>query len=78
MMGWQWHQLAIDSSLRYRRYINHLLTYLLIYKSFAPRSRQITMPVAHQSVFTAQMPFLAPNEQRQSTEGITTTQLTSN
>ena len=34
----------------------------------APRSRQITMPVPHCSVFTGQMPFLPPNQQRQSTE----------
>jgi len=35
----------------------------------APRSRQITMPAPHHSVFTGRMPFLPPNEQRQSTEG---------
>jgi len=35
----------------------------------APRSRQITMPVSHHSVFTGRMPFLPPNQQRQSTEG---------
>jgi len=40
-----------------------------ICKSFAPRSRQITMPVPHHSVFTGQMSFLPPNQQRQSTEG---------
>jgi len=40
-----------------------------ICKSFAPRSRQITMPVPHQSVFTGWMPILPPNQQRQSTEG---------
>jgi len=28
------------------------------------------MPVPHHSVFTGQMPFLLPNQQRQSTEGI--------
>jgi len=38
-------------------------------KSFAPHSRQITMPVLHHSVFTGWMPFLPPNQQRQSTEG---------
>jgi len=27
------------------------------------------MPVPHHSVFTDQMPFLPPNQQRQSTEG---------
>jgi len=39
-----------------------LLTWT-IRKSFAPRSRQITMPVPHHSVFTGQMPFLLPNQQ---------------
>jgi len=34
-------------------------------KSFAPHSRQITMPVPHHSDFTGQMPFLSPNQQRQ-------------
>ena len=33
----------------------------------APRSRQITMPAPHHSVFTGRMPFLPPNQQRQST-----------
>jgi len=33
----------------------------------APRSRQITMPTPHHSVFTGQMPFPPPNQQRQST-----------
>jgi len=41
----------------------------IIYKPFAPRSRQITMPVPQHSVFTGRMPFLPPNQQRQSTEG---------
>ena len=40
-----------------------------ICKSFAPRSRQITMPVPHHSVFTGWMLFLPPNQQCQSTEG---------
>jgi len=35
----------------------------------APRSRQITMPAPHHSVFTGRMPFLPPNRQHQSTEG---------
>jgi len=35
----------------------------------APRSRQITTPAPHHSVFTGRMPFLPPNQQRQSTEG---------
>jgi len=36
----------------------------------APRSRQTTTPVPHHSVFTGRIPFLPPNQQRQSTEGI--------
>ena len=40
----------------------------------APRSRQITMPAPHCSVFfTGRMPFLPPNQQRQSTEDKTMT-----
>ena len=36
----------------------------------APHSILITMPLDHQSVFfTSRMPFLPPNQQRQSTEG---------
>jgi len=36
----------------------------------ASRFRQITMPATHRSVFfTGRMPFLPPNQQRQSTEG---------
>ena len=38
----------------------------------APRSRQITTPSPHHSVFTGRMPFLPPNQQRQSTEAIGT------
>ena len=34
----------------------------------APRCRQITTPAPHHSVFTDRMPFLPPNQQRQSTE----------
>ena len=37
----------------------------------APYCRQITMPAPHRSVFTGRMPFVLPNQQRQSTEGIT-------
>ena len=37
----------------------------------APHSRQITMPAPHHSsFFTGRMPFLPPNQQHQSTEGI--------
>ena len=32
-------------------------------------SRQVTTPAPQQSVFTGQIPFLPPNQQRQSTEG---------
>jgi len=36
----------------------------------APRSRQTTTPTPHHSFFTGRMPFLPPNQQCQSTEGI--------
>jgi len=35
----------------------------------APRSRLITTPAPHHSVFTGRMPFLPPNQQHQNTEG---------
>ena len=35
----------------------------------AHRSREITMPAPHHSVFTGRMPFLPPNQQCQNTEG---------
>ena len=35
----------------------------------APRSRQITTPAPTTLFFTGRMPFLLPNQQRQSTEG---------
>jgi len=38
-----------------------------ICRSFAPRSRQITMPIPYHSVFTGQMPFLPPMQQHHST-----------
>ena len=41
---------------------------LAVWKS-APRSRQITTPAPHRSVFTGWIPFLPPNQQHQSTEG---------
>jgi len=34
-------------------------------------SLQTTTPARHHSVFTGRMPFLPPNQQRQSTEGKT-------
>ena len=36
----------------------------------APRSRQTTTPTPHHSFFTGRMPFLPPNQQRQSTEAL--------
>ena len=41
----------------------------VICKQSAPRSRQITTPAPHHSVFTGWMPFLPPNQHCQSTEG---------
>ena len=41
-----------------------------ICKQSAPHSRQLTIPTPHHSIFTGRMLFLAPNQQRQSTEGI--------
>ena len=38
----------------------------------ASRSRQTTTPAPHHSVFTGRVPFLPPNQQRQSTEGKST------
>jgi len=35
-----------------------------------PCPRQIAMPAPHHPVFTGRMPFLPPNQQHQSTEGI--------
>jgi len=40
-----------------------------ICKQSARRSRQITTPTPHHSVFTGRMLFLMPNQQCQSTEG---------
>jgi len=40
-----------------------------ICKQSAPRSRQITTPTSHHSIFTGRMLFLTPNQQRQSNEG---------
>jgi len=51
------------------RYIVPTLIWTIC-KSFAPRSKQITILVPHHSVFTAWMPFLPPNQQSQSTEDI--------
>jgi len=40
-----------------------------IRKQSAPRSRQMTRPAPHHSVFTGRILFLPPNQQCQSTEG---------
>ena len=39
------------------------------YNKSATSSRQITMPAPNHSVFTGRVPYLLPNQQRQSTEG---------
>jgi len=41
-------------------------------KQFVPRSREITTPTPHQSMFTGWMLFLTPNQQCQSTDGNST------
>jgi len=46
----------------------HQLGHMQMSKS-ASLSRQTTTPASHHSVFTGRMPFLPPNQQRQSTEG---------
>jgi len=38
-------------------------------KQSAARSRQITTPTPHHSIFTGRMPFMLPNQQCQITEG---------
>ena len=43
---------------------------MTVCKLYTPRSRQITMPVPPQWVFKGQIPFLPPNQQHQSTEGL--------
>jgi len=40
-----------------------------ICKRSTPRSREMTTPTPHHSIFTDRMLFLTPNQQRQSTEG---------
>jgi len=40
-----------------------------ICKQSAPRSRQITTPTPHRSMFTGRMLFPTPNQQCQSSEG---------
>jgi len=36
---------------------------LTICKQYAPRSRQITTPIPHHSIFTGRVLFLTPNQQ---------------
>jgi len=45
-------------------------------KQSAPRSRQITKPTPHHSIFKGRMLFLMPNQHCQSTEGNTNENLT--
>ena len=45
---------------------------------FAPRSRQITTPAPHHSIFTSRSVFLTPNQQHQSTEGVSRSSSLSN
>jgi len=59
MIGGQWHQL------------DHMQ---IIYTSLQT-DNQLTTPVPHHSVFTGRMPFLPPNQQRQSTEGMHSVEL---
>ena len=47
-----------------------------ICKRSAPRSRQITTPTPHHSIFTGRMFLLTPNQQYQSTEGTGTSTFT--
>jgi len=47
-----------------------------IYKSFAPRTRQTTIPAPHHSVFTGWMLFLMASQQYESTEGSQSTEAT--
>ena len=49
-----------------------------IYKQSAPHCRQITTTAPHCSIFTVRMLFPKTNQQRQSTEGQTSYQLTDN
>ena len=41
-------------------------------KKSAPRSREITTPTPHRSIFTGRMLFLTPDQQGQSTKGNST------
>jgi len=41
-------------------------------KQSAPHFRQITTPTLHHSIFTGRVLFLTPNQQCQSTEGLST------
>ena len=78
---WQWHQLGHMQVCTSLQTDNHASTPPLSFETVsgsgtswaicksAPCFRQTTTPAPHHSVFTGQMPFLPPNQQRQSTEG---------
>jgi len=55
------------SEARDREWQRHQLGHMQVCTSL---NRQISTPASHHSVFTGRMPFLPPNQQRQSTEGI--------
>jgi len=58
-----WHQKGKHSGFYWsKRWLGGSSISWAICKSFAPPSRQITMPVPHHSVFTRRMPFLLPNQ----------------
>jgi len=42
----------------------------IVWKQSAPRSRQITTPTPHHSIFTSRVLFLTPNQQCQNTEAV--------
>ena len=58
VLGWQWHQL------------NNMQTICIAPDGAiqSARSRETTTPTPHHPIFTGQMLFLMPNQQRQSTE----------
>jgi len=44
----------------------NICTKIVMYRKRPALSRQITSPISHHSVFTGRIPFLLPNQQRQS------------
>jgi len=72
LLPWQWFALWVSSHSGFywsKRWWGSSGISWTICKSFAPRFRQITMPVHHHSFFTGGTPFPSPNQQCQSTEG---------